>query len=329
MIPASTSAARLMAVRSIVVGDVPVPEPADGEVVIRVLAVGLCGSDAHWYEEGAIGDSRLQAGLILGHEFCGVIETGPRAGERVAVDPAVPCLVCEQCREGRHNICVDLGFAGHRTTDGALRGHMVWPERFLVPLPSDMSDAAGALLEPLGVALHAVDLARVDETSSVGVIGCGPIGLLIVTALQARGIERITASDPLDHRVRAAGDMAADAAEGIPSGAEFDVVFETAGTEAGMAAALSGAKPGGRVVEVGIPPRDHTTMRASVARRKELTIVWCRRMATGDLARAAELGLEQMGRLDGLVSHRYGLGDATAAFKALADRVGLKILVSP
>jgi len=319
----------------------PVPEPGIGEVLIRVLAVGLCGSDAHWFDEGGIGDATLSGGLILGHEFCGVIESGPRAGERVAVDPAIPCLSCEQCAVGRRHLCLNLRFAGHGTTDGALRGHLAWPERCLVPMPAHLSNEEGALLEPLGVALHAIDLGVLEVGASVGVAGCGPIGLLLIAALRERGVTRIVASDRLTHRLRAATAMGATAtinateddeeleAWQVAGGTGLDVFFETSGTDTALQSALASTRPGGRVVLVGIPTRDRTSFIASMARRKEVTLALCRRMVHQDLVRAASLAAGNLTGVDRLVSHTYPLTAVEEAFAVLTERRGLKVVVIP
>ena len=137
-----------------------IPQPTPDRPLIKVSAVGLCGSDAHWYEHGSTDDTKLEQPLILGHEFAGTVETGSWAGRRVAVDPAVPCQSCDACAEGLEHLCRNVEFAGHGRNDGALRGYLTWPERCLVPLPDELTDAEGALLEPLGVSLHAIDLAQ-------------------------------------------------------------------------------------------------------------------------------------------------------------------------
>ena len=319
----------------------PVPEPAEGEVLIRVLAVGLCGSDAHWFEEGGIGDASLSGGLVLGHEFCGVIESGQRTGERVAVDPAIPCLSCEQCAAGRLHLCLDLRFAGHGTTDGALRGHLVWPERCLVPLPDNVSDEEGALLEPLGVALHAIDLGMLEAGALAGVAGCGPMGLLLMAALRERGVDRIVASDRRAHRLRVATTMGATetivateddeelGAWQAATGGGVDVFFETSGTDTALHSALASTRPGGRVVLVGIPAKDRTSFVASMARRKELTLALCRRMVHQDLVRAAALVAGNRTGFDRLVSHSFPLSAAEQAFAVLAERSGVKVMVVP
>jgi L-iditol 2-dehydrogenase len=299
--------------------------PSEGEVLLRVLAVGLCGSDAHWFREGAIGDAFLDDGLVLGHEFSAVIETGPRAGQRVAVDPAIPCLTCEQCMAGRPNLCLHLKFAGHGI-DGALRRHMIWPERCLVPIPDDIPDEQGAMLEPLGVALHAISLAGDIEGASVGVTGCGPIGLLLIAALRRSGTWRIIATDPLAHRLGAAVAMGANAWDGEDG---LDVVFETAGTDAALHTALTVVGPSGRVVLIGIPDADRTSFVASLARRKELTLVVCRRMLPADLVRAAEMAGSGIPGFESMVTHRYPIGAAEEAFHALIGQVGLKVMIVP
>jgi L-iditol 2-dehydrogenase len=318
------------------------PIPADGEVLLRVTAVGLCGSDAHWYSEGSIGDAALGHPLVLGHEFAARIESGPRSGERVAVDPAVPCRRCHMCLSGAPHLCEALVFAGHGVTDGALRTYMAWPERCLVSLPENLSDAEGALLEPLGVALHAASLASLPPNGSAGVFGCGPIGLLLIGALRALGVASVVATDVLPHRLAAAS--AAGATRVVAAAADgseraeiaeasgkrgLDVAFETAGTDAAVETAIGAVKPSGQVVLIGIPSTERTSFPAAVARRKELTISLCRRMLFRDLVLAAGMAGRGAIRLDTLVSHRFELGQGNAAFTTLVGRSGLKVIVEP
>ncbi|HEX2399206.1 MAG TPA: alcohol dehydrogenase catalytic domain-containing protein, partial [Mycobacterium sp.] len=183
--------ARLHRAHDIRLHDEPDPIPNQDEALVRVLAVGLCGSDRHWFMEGGIGDAVLRRPLVLGHEICGLIEAGARRGERVAVDPSVPCGRCELCRTDLAHVCADAVFAGHSETDGGLRTLMTWPQRQLVPIPDSMTAVGAALLEPLAVAIHAADLGRVEAGMSAGVFGCGPIGLLLIAVLRSRGVSRI------------------------------------------------------------------------------------------------------------------------------------------
>lgn len=334
-------ALRLHGVGDLRLHDEPSPKPAAGEVLLRVDAVGLCGSDRHWLAEGAIGDAELTEPLVLGHEFVGTIESGPRAEERVAADPARPCGFCEPCLEGMPHLCLNIRFAGHGTTDGALCTLMTWPEPLLHQIPDAVPDAEGPLLEPLGVALHALDLGRAGAGTTAGVFGCGPIGLLLIRALRAAGAEVVLATDQLLHRVEAAAGSgvahAILAHEGAvetacrdgAAGAGVDVAFEVAGENAAIDDAITATRPGGRVVLLGIPTGDQTSFKASVARRKGLTLLLCRRMQPTDLPRAIRLVESGRIELGGLVTAQFTLDEFPDAFAALGDRRGLKVIVNP
>lgn len=335
-------ALRLHPDRQLRIHDEPIPDPGPGEVLIRVTEVGLCGSDRHWLVDGGIGDAVLDAPIVLGHEFAGVVASGPWEGRRVAVDPAVRCGACEPCRTGAPNLCLEIRFAGHGRTDGALREYLGWPESALVPLSDRVETGVGALIEPLSVALHAVDLGAVTVGDSVGVIGCGPIGLLLVAACRSAGAATVVATDPLGHRRAAASRFGADrviAANGVTDdGAEIlaatrgrglDVVFDVSGEPAAVETAVVGARAGGRVVLVGIPSIDRTTFTASIARRKGLTLVLSRR-ATPDAFRRA-VDLAEAGSIDlaSLITLRVPLTEAARAFESLTARDGLKAIVEP
>lgn len=260
-----------------------------------------------------------------------MIADGPRRGERVAIDPAVPCERCRACRDGYRNLCYDLVFSGHGETDGMLRELLPWPSRLLYPLPDSVSDAGGALLEPLGVALWALDLGHVPFGGSVAVAGAGPVGLLLIQLLRAAGVSRVVAAEPLAHRREAAVRWGADEAvtpEEDLSGYGADVAFELAGNDDAVRVALESVRPGGRVVLGGIPDSDATTFRASLARRKGLTIAMVRRM-NEVYPRAIGLAARGVVALDPLVSSRTPLTDAAQAFAAAEKRTGLKAVIVP
>ena len=322
-------AARLHATADLRLHDETDPRPAAGEELVRVTAVGLCGSDRHWFLEGGIGDSLLTRPLVLGHEIAGVIETGSRAGERVAIDPAIPCGRCELCSAGDGHLCRDVRFAGHGATDGGLRTLMTWPGLLMQPLPDGIGDDEGALMEPLGVALHAADLGKVARGLRVGVFGCGPIGLLLIQVLSRHGPRGIVATDPVPERLAAAVQMGATRPDAPFVDMALDVVFEVAGEDAAVADAVAAARPGGRVVLVGIPSSDSTTVRASTARHKGLTLLFSRRMRAGDLARAIDLTARGEIETRSLVSARVPLERAIGAFDRLVRREGLKTIVKP
>ncbi len=327
-------AARLHGVGDIRVADEAAPEGDAETSLIRVTAVGICGSDLHWWDEGAIGDARLARPLVLGHEAAGVIADGPRRGERVAIDPAIPDQTCRACRDGYRNLCPNVVFAGHGGTDGAMRELMAWPSNRLYRLPDNVPDADGALLEPLGVAIQCVDLGHLPFGGTAAVAGCGPIGLLLIQLLKISGAGSVLAFEPLAHRREAAARMGADAvSEPVSSTGELtgygvDVAFEAAGTDDAVRLAVEAARPGGRVVLAGIPDSDTTTFRASVARRKGLTIAMVRRM-NEVYPRAISLAERGAVDLGSLVTRRAALGEISDAFKDAAQRSGLKTVVEP
>jgi L-iditol 2-dehydrogenase len=320
-------ALRLHAAGELELHEEPDPEPQPREVLVRVGGVGLCGSDRHWFLEGGIGDAVLGEPLVLGHELAGVVASGARRGERVVLDPAVPCGRCALCLVGDGHLCAELRFAGHGSTDGGLRTLVAWPERLAHPLPDSVSDEAAPLLEPLGVALHAVDLGGAGPGTTAAVLGCGPLGLLLVQALQAAGVTVELATDPLPHRSAAARALGARSSD--PADVTVDVAYEAAGDDGALDDAITAARPGGRVVLVGIPDGDRSTFHAAAARRKELTLVLCRRMRADDLPRAIRAA--ESGRLElaSLVSARYPLEEGALAFGDLVDRRGLKVVVEP
>ena len=314
---------RLHAPNDLRLHDESEPEPGPGQALVRVQAVGICGSDLHWFGEAGIGDAKLSHPLVLGHEFAGVIASGPRQGERVAVDPAVPCHVCEFCLQGNPNLCEQVRFAGHGRDDGALREYIAWPEECLFPLPEALTQADGVMLEPLGVAMHAVDLAHLRAGMSVGVFGCGPIGLLVIQMARLSGAARVFVTEPLPHRLEAARKLGAR--DWMP-GQALDVTFEVAGDNAAVDTAFAAVKPGGTVILAGIPAEDRTTFSASVARRKGLTIKMVRRMKF-TYPRAIQLVESALVDVRSLVTRHFPLDQAQQAFTLAQQREGLKIII--
>ena len=311
-----------------------VPVAADGEKLIRVKSVGVCGSDLHWFSEGGIGDAKLERPLVLGHEFAGVTSEGLR----VAIDPAIPCDHCEFCKSGHPNLCSNLSFAGDGKTDGAMREWMAWNQRSLFPIPDSISNDDGAMLEPLGIAIHTVDLGKVKPGMSVGVFGSGPIGLLVIQMAKLSGASNIIATDTLPHRVEAARSFGANDAFLAKEGAELemiraatlgrgvDVAFDASGAPDAVDMAFAAVSVGGKVILAGIPDDDKTLFTASVARRKGLTIKLVRRMKH-TYPRAIELVSKGLVDVRSLVTHRFPLEQAVEAFRLAQRREGLKIII--
>jgi len=313
----------------------PIPVPKSGESLLRVQAVGICGSDLHWFNEAQIGDAILENPLILGHEFTALDENG----QLVAVDPAVPCGECAYCKRGDPNLCENLVFAGHGEQDGALREWIAWPARCLFPLSGAFTAEEGALLEPLGIALHAMNLAHIKLGMSVGIFGCGPIGLLILQLARLSGAGKLVATDILPHRVAAATLFGADESYLISQDHmnhdrtlavenKLDVVFEAAGANRAVELAVAAVRPGGKVILVGIPAGDRTVFTASVARRKGLTFKLVRRMK---FTYPQAIQLVESGKIDlkAMVSHTFPMEAAGKAFALAARRDGLKIVITP
>ncbi|MGD8406005.1 MAG: zinc-binding dehydrogenase [Anaerolineales bacterium] len=327
-------ALRLHATGDLRIHDEPVPSLGNGEELMRVKAVGVCGSDLHWFSEASIGDATLDHPLVLGHEFAGVTENG----ENVAVDPAIPCGHCEFCERGHPNLCENMIFAGHGRQDGALREWLAWPQRQLFRLPASLTNADGAMLEPLGVAIHAVNLGKLQAGMTVGVFGCGPIGLLTVQMARLSGASNIIATDLLPHRAEAAKSLGAQHAFVVGSrldpgqlraatgGRGVDVAFEAAGEQEAIDDAFAAVAPGGKVILAGIPSEDQTMFSASIARRKGLTIKMVRRMKH-TYPRAIELVSRGLVDVRSLVTHRFPIDQAAEAFEVAQRREGLKVII--
>ena len=324
--------------------DEPIPTPGPGEALVRVTAVGICGSDLHWLEEGGIGNDRVTSPFVLGHECAGVIESGERRerrGQRVAIDPAIACGQCEFCEVGNPHLCKAMRFAGHYPVDGALRQYLTWPERCLVPLPESITDVEGALLEPLGVGLYSVELGQVRPGMSVGVFGCGTIGLSILQVAREAGATQLYATElpGVPHRIRVAQSFGAtvfeanagqeaDAIRAATNGRGVDVTFEAAGDPEAVEASIAAVKPGGRVILVGIPTVDRISFTASVARGKDLTIQVVHRMKH---TYPHAIQLVKTGRVDvkTLATHRFPLAQVAEAYAVGHRREGLKVVVEP
>jgi L-iditol 2-dehydrogenase len=338
-------AAKLMGPKSMDLMEVPSPPaPAKGEVLVEILSVGVCGSDLHMYEKGAIGTIVVSEPMTIGHEFSArILSTGPNAvnehgdnlevGMRVAVDPHLACGKCEQCLAGNPNLCPNHIFYGVYPTPGALCERMIVKAHNCFPIPEDISDAGGALLETLGVCLHAVDLSRIRVGDTVAIIGCGSVGVLIGRLALLAGAANVWAYDLLEWRTAFARKWGIDAhtvkdneavrhIESVTNGRGVDVAIEAAWSDHTVQQSVDMARYGGRITLVGIPPDDDIRMGSSLARRKGLTVRLSRRMKhTYARAIALASGPNPKVPLDDLASHFYSLEQANEAF---ADNIAYK-----
>lgn len=335
-------AVRLHGSGDVRVESIPRPTPADEQVPVRMRSVGLCGSDLHHYREGSTGGEAHAEPFVLGHEMSAEV-TGESAdrlglapGTLVAVDPAHPCGACEWCRRGHHNLCPNVDFKGAVGHPGGLAETINVHPHQAIPVPDELGPDAAALLEPLGVAIHAVDLADIAVMDTVAVLGAGPIGLISAQVAQAAGAGRCIVIDPLSYRAEVAEQLGADraathhdAVEAWTNGRGADVVIEATNAPASFEHAVESARIGGDIVLVGIPEGNEYGLTAAPARRKGVTVKFCRRM--GEVYDRA-IRLVTAGRVDlgPIVTHRVPLESAPEAL-ALQSRYDddvIKVMVT-
>ena len=200
-------AAVLRGIKDIRIEEIEKPALRPDEALVKVKAVGVCGSDVHYYLNGRIGNQVVRGAHILGHEVSGeVVEVGSdvkniTSGTRVAVEPGIPCRQCKHCKEGRYNICPQVKFLGTPPVDGAYREYLPFPADLLYPIPEGMSFASAALIETLAVGMYAVELAEVKAGDDVAILGCGPIGMVTLKAAKAQRAGRIFVTDLIDERL--------------------------------------------------------------------------------------------------------------------------------
>ncbi|HWA79162.1 MAG TPA: alcohol dehydrogenase catalytic domain-containing protein [Acetobacteraceae bacterium] len=329
-------------VRDIAIGEVPEPNTANGQVPVEILGVGVCGSDLHYYVEGSIGSQVVSEPFIPGHEFAArVLETrkdlGLTAGELIAVDPAIPCGHCEWCLRGEINLCPNTIFSGAPPHPGAMTERLAIDPRQVVKVPQHFTVEETMMLEPLGVAIHAVDLAKLGLLESVAVIGCGPIGLLLVALARFSGAGDVFAIDPVGYRREQAGALGASRIGADRSeigewtgGRGVDLVLEATNSPDGFQHAVDAVRIGGRVVLVGIPEGDSYVLAAANARRKGLSVKFSRRMGHV-YPRAIALVKNRALDISAIVTHRFDLAEGARAFElqsACTDGA-LKSLILP
>jgi L-iditol 2-dehydrogenase len=342
-------AAFLTGVRSMEIREVPPPRPAkEDDVLVRSRAVGICGSDLHYYLSDRVGGDRVSYPFIPGHECAGVVEavgrgvTRVKPGDKVVIEPAVSCGTCDQCRSGRPHTCRKLLFLGHfGELTGGMAELVLAPERNCVPLPEKMSAVQGALAEPLSIALYAAGLAGPVRGRTAAVLGAGPIGLCTAMALKAGGAGALYATDKVPTRVKAAetagadwtgnpdrGDVVAAILEREPLG--LDLVFECCGDQAALDQAIAILKPGGTLVVVGIPIETRVSFDSSKVRRREIRVQNVRRQ-NRCLEQAVGMIHAGLVHVDFLATHFFKLEEARQAYETAAARRdgAIKVIVTP
>lgn len=339
MTPDGMRASVLRGVGDVVVEERAVPRPGPGEVLVRVGSVGVCGSDVHYYEHGRIGPYVVDQPLVLGHEAGGeVAALGPgvdslAAGQRVSIEPGVPCRSCTQCLSGRYNLCPDMRFFATPPYDGAFCEYVVMPAAFVHAVPDSISDDAAGLIEPLSVGVWGCRRGQVAPGSRVLVTGAGPIGLVCAQAALAFGASEVVVSDVNPHRLQLAGRLGATPLDvsTTPVGAtgfDPDVLLECSGNPQATSAAIRTVARAGRVVLIGMGG-DELTLPLPYVQERELVLTGAFRYAnTWPTAIALVAG----GRvdLDALVTGHFGLDEVDKALTAARrDPTTVKAVVRP
>jgi L-iditol 2-dehydrogenase len=329
-------AALMTRLREIEIGEIPAPKlTGPRDVLLRIEAVGVCGSDVHYYKTGRIGAAVVKYPFVMGHECAGTVEQigaevrGVKPSQRMAVDPLVACGHCDQCRVGRPNTCRNQRFLGQPgELSGALAEYLVLPQECCYPIPDSMTSRQAAMIEPLSIGVHAQRLVQMEPSSTIAILGSGPIGLSVLLACRAAADCTAYMTDLIDRRLAMAAQLGARwtgnprqtdilkaICEAEPAGVDF--VFECAGEQETLNQAVELLKPGGTLVIVGIPEFDDVSFPVHTLRRKELTIKNVRRQ-NHCMAPAIELVSSGRINVDPLMTHDFPLGETAAAFNLVS-----------
>lgn len=320
----------------------------DHDVVVNVKYTGICGSDVHYWTDGAIGDFVVKKPMVLGHESSGVIEevgkgvTRLKKGDRVAMEPGIPCRRCTRCKEGKYNLCVDMAFAATPPYDGTLAKYYRLPEDFCYKLPEHIPLEFGALVEPLSVAVHITKQADIKPGQSVVVFGAGPVGLLCLAVAKAFGATKIVSVDineerlgfattyAATHAFRAQKESAQDSAKRLIQECELglgaDAIIDASGAEVCIQTSIHALRTGGTYVQGGMG-KSEITFPIMAACAKELTIKGSFRYGSGDYQLAVDLISTGRVSVKELITGQVKFEDAEQAFKDVKAAKGIKILI--
>ena len=328
---------KLTGLRRMEIMDVEIPRiVSDTDVLIKMAAVGVCGSDVHYYLSGKIGSQVVEFPFAVGHEGSGIVqEAGPavtkvKKGDRIAVEPAISCGKCDQCLAGRRNTCRKLKFLGcPGQVEGCLCEYLVMPEENCLVLPDGVSFDEAAVLEPLAIGVYAAGRSIPMQGAKIAILGVGPIGLSVLLPAKVMGVEKVYVTDKIDERLEIAKkagadwggnpdkeDIAARILEREPD--QLDAVFECCGEQEAIDQAVELLKPGGKLMLAGIPPTlDRVSFKIDLIRRKEICIQNVRRQN-----RCAEPALEMIARGDFdvnfMVTHHFPFERTQEAFDLVA-----------
>lgn len=311
------------------------PKPDADEVLVAVSRVGICGSDLHWYEHGQMGDRAVDDSLILGHESAGEIaDVGANVselsvGDRVAIEPGIPCGKCQACRDGDYNLCPSVEFMSTPGTDGALAEYVAWPAEFVHPLPEGMTVTEGALCEPLSVGLQAIQRGDVGIGDTVLIMGAGPIGRTALECATAAGAAEIVVVDIVDEKLDQAVDQGADLAinsstqnvlkvleTAIPTG--VDVAIEATGAPPAIETVPDTVGRGGTVVLVGLAADQAVPFDTYSLVRNQINVCGSYRFAN-TYSTAIELIADGSVDVESMVDFHAPLSEVSDAFECATE----------
>lgn len=330
-------AAFMTGLKQMEIREIPVPEPKEKEVLVKLEYVGICGSDVHYYEHGKIGDFIVNGDFILGHECAGtVVAIGKdvkqlQVGDRVALEPGVTCGQCEFCKSGRYNLCPDVEFLATPPYHGCFENYIAFPENMAFKLPNSITTREGALVEPLSVGMHAAKQGGITLGSTVVILGAGCIGLTTLLASKAFGALDITVVDVIPKRLDKALELGAtrviNAAEmdavkliyELTDGEGVDIVMETAGAVKTVQQTAYMVKRGGTVVLVGMAPQDTIEYNFAklLGKEAEIKTVFRYRNIYPQAIKAMAEGLIDV---SGIVTHEYSFDEIAEAFDVNINR---------
>jgi L-iditol 2-dehydrogenase len=330
-------AAVLTGIRQFEIREVPDPIMTNKtDVLVRVRTVGVCGSDIHYYTTGRIGSQIVEYPFIVGHEASGIIErVGKevkkfRPGDRIAIDPALSCGRCDQCKAGREHTCRKLLFLGcPGQLEGCLCEYVVLPQRCCYPIKRSMTHEDATLSEPLAIGLYSVERSMLVAGSNVAILGVGPIGMSVFHVLRTKKVGRVYVTDRIEERLvfsqklrpRWSGNPKIDDIVEKVSRMEpllMDIVYECSGDPAAIVQGIRLLKPGGKLVIVGITATDDVSLPMHELRRREITILNIRRQAHCT-QKGIDLIAKRKVRIGPLVTHRFRLEETQNAFDLVAN----------
>jgi L-iditol 2-dehydrogenase len=346
--PTKTKAAVLQKQMQVRLEERPIPPLGPRDVLVKIMAVGVCGSDVHYYEHGRIGSRVVEYPIILGHECSGVVfdigheVTGVQIGERVAIEPGVSCFHCEYCKAGQYNLCPSARFLSSTPVNGAFTQFIIHPEHLLHPIPDHLTFENSTLVEPLSVGIHACKRAGIKPGSTVFISGLGPIGLTAIIAAKEFGAKQIIVSDIEPYRLHVAEQLGATQCINakvktvtkevlrVTKGKGVNVVFDTSGQPKVLDESLSFINRGGKIVPIGFPVIEKVPLNITLMIMKEIDLCAIYRYTN-----TYPLGIEILAsgkyKINPLITNRYDLEETETALEQARTnkKTCVKVIVFP